>query len=402
MSSSPVVRASGGSAPTSVTRSLGLLLPCALLVLTQLYVAIPLVSPVAREIGHGNAPAASAALATTYGIAYAVGLLVFGPLSDRYGRKAILVPGLLALAVSTAGVSAADSLGLLGALRGIQGLSAASFPPVALAYLGEALPVRYRATAIGAMSTAFLSAGIVGQVYASILTSAWGWRGVFGLSAALVLLAAIAVAVILREPTRAAPGSSLAQRYRRIAKLAVRRELALPVASAFPVLLSFVAMYAALGPWLQANFGLGQTEILLVRLAGLPAMLLGPLAGALAGRIGARTVLLAGFLVAALGLALEAGAGGSLIALVAASVIFVAGVTMTVPTHIALIGARAGTERAGGLGLYSFVLFVGASVGPLATQLPLGFPVLLLALSALLLAGTGLVSLSSGRAARER
>jgi YNFM family putative membrane transporter len=395
--SSSVVHGSGESVRTPVAVPLGVLVTCALLVLTQLYVAIPLASPVGREINNGNA---ATALATTYGLAYAAGFLVFGPLSDRYGRKTILVSGLLALALSTASLSVVHSLGTLGGLRAVQGFSAASFPPVALAYLGEALPARWRTTAIGAMSTAFLAAGIVGQVYASVVTLAWGWRWVFALAAAAFVLAAAAVALTLREPTRTAPHSTLARRFRRFAVLAGRRELALPVVAAFPVLLTFVATYAALGPELQAHFGLDQADILLVRLAGLPAMLLAPVAGALAGRAGPRRVLLAGFTLAAVGLAVGALANGSPEALIAASVIFVAGIATTVPAHIALVGARAREERAAGLGLYSFVLFVGASVGPLTAQLPLGFTGLLLTLAALLVVGAGLVGMGSAGSER--
>jgi MFS family permease len=102
-------------------------------------------------------------LGTTYSLAYGLGFLIFGPLSDRYGRKPILVPGMVALALATAGLAAASSLPMVAVLRSVQGLVAASFAVVALAYVGEALPPRWRSTGIGAMSTAFLVAGILGQ-----------------------------------------------------------------------------------------------------------------------------------------------------------------------------------------------------------------------------------------------
>ena len=67
-------------------------------------------------------------------------------------------------------------------------------------------------------------------------------------------------------------------------------ELALVNAASFPVLLSFVGMYAALGPLLHTQFRLDHTGVLLVRLAGLPAMLMAPVAGWLVGRYGATRV----------------------------------------------------------------------------------------------------------------
>ena len=79
---------------------------------------------------------------------------------------------------------------------------------------------------------------------------------------------------------------SLGAKFQELAAMAVRRELTLINLAAFPVLLSFVAMYAALGPILQTQFGLDDTSVLYVRLAGLPAILLAPLAGWLVGRWG--------------------------------------------------------------------------------------------------------------------
>jgi YNFM family putative membrane transporter len=89
-------------------------------------------------LGRGGS-AAAAALGTTNALAYGLGFLIFGPLSDRYGRKPILVPGMAALAIVTAGLAAAPSLPVLALLRTVQGLVAASFSAAALAYIGESV-----------------------------------------------------------------------------------------------------------------------------------------------------------------------------------------------------------------------------------------------------------------------
>lgn len=194
----------------------------------QLYLAIPLAPVVGEALGDSGA-AAAAALVTAYSLAYAFGFLIFGPLSDRYGRKVILVPGMAALAVATAVLSAAYSLPVVALLRSVQGLLAASFAAVALAYVGEALPPRWRSTGIGAVSTAFLVAGIVGQVYARAVSLALGWRWVFALAAPTFAVGAIAMATVLLEPARSGPPASLSQKYRELGTLVVRRELALPI-----------------------------------------------------------------------------------------------------------------------------------------------------------------------------
>jgi MFS family permease len=392
----PRARAEAGSEQAPVLAPLTVLVGSALLVLAQLYLAITL-APVIAEVHGSSGRAAAAAVGTTYALAYGLGFLIFGPLSDRYGRKPILVPGMTVLAVATAGLAAASSLPMVAVLRSIQGLLAASFATVALAYVGEALPPRWRSTGIGAMSTAFLSAGILGQVYAQAVAQALGWRWVFGLAAPAFVIAAIAMAMILREPPRSGSPVSLGQKYKELGALAVRRELTLLNAAAFPVLLSFVAMYAALGPLLQTQFGLDQSGVLFVRLAGLPAMLLAPLAGWLVGRYGAIRVAVAGYVIAATGLAAEGLSVFAPWALIISSVVFVLGIATIVPSVIGLVGSRGGSSRAGALAVNGVAVFAGASCGPLAAQLPIGFTGLMLMLAVLLIIASALVAISSRR-----
>jgi predicted MFS family arabinose efflux permease len=391
-------RAKAGSEQAPVVAPLAVLVSCALLVLMQLYLAIPL-APVLAQTFSEDGAAAAAALGTTYALAYGFGFLIFGPLSDRYGRKPILVPGMALLAIATAGLALASSLSMVAVLRTIQGFVAASFSAAALAYVGEGLPPRWRSTGIGAMSTAFLSAGILGQVFAQAVAEALGWRWVFGVSAPAFVIAAIAIATVLVEPSRSGPPASLAQKYRSLLTLAVRRELMLPNLAAFSVLMSFVGMYAALGPLLQTEFGVDDTDLLLVRLAGLPAMLLAPVAGWLVGRQGPIRVAVAGYLLAAVGLTAEALLAAIPWALVTASVVFVLGIATIVPATIALVGGRGGSSRAGALALNGLYVFAGASCGPLVAQAPIGFTGLMLALAALLVIAAGLVAISTPRTA---
>ena len=213
----PHARKEAGSDQAPVIAPLAVLISCALLVLAQLYLAITL-APVIREVLGGSAEAAAAAVGTTYALAYGLGFLVFGPLSDRYGRKPILVPGMAVLALATAGLAAASSLPMVAVLRSTQGFLAASFSTVALAYVGEALPPRWRPTGIGAMSTAFLSAGILGQVYAQAVADALSWRWVFGLAAPAFVIGAIAIATVLLEPPRKGDSVSLGEKFKELAE----------------------------------------------------------------------------------------------------------------------------------------------------------------------------------------
>ena len=119
-------------------------------------------------------------------------------------------------------------------------------------------------------------------------------------------------------------------------------------------------MYALLGPLLVARFGLHDTDVLLVRLAGLPGMILAPLAGWLAGRFGAGRVAVAGFVLAAAGLAVEAFATGTLCAGDRERDLR-RGYRDGRAAMITLVSGRAGAARGGALGMGGLCLFAGAS-----------------------------------------
>ena len=354
--------------------------------LAQLYLAITL-APVIAEVHGSSGRAAAAAVGTTYALAYGLGFLIFGPLSDRYGRKPILVPGMAVLAVATAGLAAASSLPMVAVLRAIQGLLAASFATVGFGVRGRG-PSAALAFHRDRRDVDRLPVGRHSSARSMRRRSrrALGWRWVFGLAAPAFVIAAIAMAMILLEPPRSGSPVSLGQKYKELGALAVRRELTLLNAAAFPVLLSFVAMYAALGPLLQTQFGLDQGGVLLVRLAGLPAMLLGT-----ARRLARRTLRRRpgspsqATLIAAAGLAAEGLSVFAPWALVISSVVFVLGIATIVPSVIALVGSRGGSSRAGALAVNGVAVFAGASCGPLVAQLPIGFTGLMLLLAALLM-----------------
>ena len=363
----------------------------ALAVLSQLYAAIPLLTPV----GEALSGSATFALSTGYGLCYAVGFLLWGPVADRYGHRRVMLIGLCLLVFTTLACGFATSLPALALARGAQGFVAASFPPVALAYLSEAVTPRHRATAIGAMSTAFLVAGITGQIGAQAITQRFGWPWVFLGSTCLLTICALAVAWLTREHhhTRVAGGPG--EQFLTIARLLVRSDVLCLCGAHLTLLLSFVAMYTGLGLHLTAS-GDGPGVLFLIRLAGLPGMFAALAAGPLGRLLGGDAGLArAGFLIAAAGLITEALASGSLLGLGATSLLFVVGIALAVPAMINLFGQAAAPRRRSGMAVNGFILFIGASLGPLLATAGLGFPILLLILAMLLGTAAALVTFSA-------
>ena len=369
----------------------------ALAVLSQLYAAIPLLTPVGEALGGS----ATFALSTGYGLCYAVGFLLGGPVADRYGHRRVMLIGLCLLVFTTLACGFATSLPALALARGAQGFVAASFPPVALAYLSEAVTPRHRATAIGAMSTAFLVAGITGQIGAQAITQQFGWPWVFLGSTCLLTICALAVAWLTREHhhTRVAGGPG--EQFLTIARLLVRSDVLCLCGAHLTLLLSFVAMYTGLSLHLTGS-GHDPGVLFLIRLAGLPGMFVALAAGPLGRLLGGDAGLArAGFLIATAGLITEALASGSLLGLGATSLLFVIGIALAVPAMINLFGQAAAPRRGSGMAVNGFILFIGASLGPLLATAGLGFPILLLILAMLLGTAAALVTFSAHMVSRK-
>lgn len=352
-----------------------LLALCALAVVSQLYWPLPVLPQVARA--HGLAPGAAGMVVSAFGMAYAAGFLLFGPLSDRLGRRAVMAWGLAALAPLTAALAWAPSSALLLAGRALQGLAAAAFAPAAIAYLSERGTPRQRTWGVAWISTAFLSAGLLGQMYGGAVAGRWG------LGAAMLPLAAVYVitaCALLRSPAdaRAAASAlpSLRASMQAMGTLLADARLRRAYGPALLLLPCFVAFYLLLD--LHAGAALRAQGItpLAARAVALPAFL-APLAVAAAmARIGAARLAALGLGTAAAGLLLAAWAGTAhLPGLLAASVVFVLGVGISVPSLIARVaGLAAAPVRGLAVALYTFVLFVGASLGPWLAQATAHWP----------------------------
>lgn len=374
---------------------LTLLALCGLAAVSQLYLPLPLLGQIGRQFGL-DAAGAGAALGA-FSLAYAAGFLLFGPLSDRIGRKPVLVGGLLALTVFTLLLSQATTPAQLYAGRALQGLATAAFPPAALAWMAEALPGRLKLWGLAWLSTAFLLAGLVGQIYGGLAGAAYG----FGWAVALpcpVYLATALLLMALPAEQRQAPRGGLLAAYTGLFRVLRQPALRSVYGPALLLLMSFVAFYLGLDRHLGAALKAANLSPLAVRAIALPGFLMPLAVAVLLPRFGAQRMVSAGLLTAGAGLLLASQAN-SLPLMLAASVVFVAGVGISVPSLIARTSGLADASwRGQAVSLYTFVLFAGASLGPWLAQAAAGLrPASYFAGLALLMGIAILLSLPSGR-----
>lgn len=350
----------------SLQRFISIILACAgLCIMTQLYIPIPIMGVFAAAF-HVS-PQEALWVISAFGFSYASGFLVFGPLSDKYGRKNLMVFGLGGLFVSTVLVGFSSSFEMLILCRVLQGFLASAFTPAALSYINEKIDVKIRATSIAFMTCGFMLAGITGQMYAEIVSNHESWSWIFlGISVAYFILV-IAMGCLLEKTAKSNEIEKLSTIYRYMLRHFMSRSLFPLYVISFFLLLAFVAFYAGLGNHLMSTYHLANGDIFYIRAAAIPGMLTALLVGKYIRQYGTRKVIFCGlsFMIAGLmGIVLVE----NIIVLMILSIVFVSGISITAPAVIAEIGQKVTVAKGAAIALYTFILFIGASLGPVFSQ----------------------------------
>src|SRR5689334_4104216 len=126
-------------------------------------------------------------------------LLPAGALADRYGRKRLLLVGLLLFGLASAAATLTSSPAQLIGIRAVMGIGAAILTPVALAVLPVIFREEERAKAI-AVAMMGMGLGVpLGPLVGGYLLRHFWWGSIFLVNVPVVALALVAVAVLLPE-----------------------------------------------------------------------------------------------------------------------------------------------------------------------------------------------------------
>jgi DHA1 family bicyclomycin/chloramphenicol resistance-like MFS transporter len=167
---------------------------------------LPALPVAAQELG---APVAGMQLTvTTYFLGLAAGQLVWGPVSDRYGRKPVLLAG-LALALAASAVCAlAGSATALVAARLAQGLGLSAGPVMARTIVRDLHGHEQAARLLARMLIVFSVIPIAAPLAGGLMLALGGWRAVFWLLGAVPALLLAAVALRFAETAPAERASA--------------------------------------------------------------------------------------------------------------------------------------------------------------------------------------------------
>jgi DHA1 family bicyclomycin/chloramphenicol resistance-like MFS transporter len=140
------------------------------------------------------APAGTAQLLLTLALlGIAVGQLFYGPLSDRFGRRPLVIAAFALFLAASLGAAAAGMIAMLVALRTIQAIGGCGGMVIGRAMIRDCFPREKAASVLGYVMMGMTVAPMVAPFVGSVMLENFGWRSVFLLCAAIgaVLLVAI-------------------------------------------------------------------------------------------------------------------------------------------------------------------------------------------------------------------
>jgi AAHS family 4-hydroxybenzoate transporter-like MFS transporter len=142
------------------------------------------------------------AFGLVFGISQAgilLGVLCFGPLGDRFGRKRLVIGATLLFATFTLVTVWTTSFNELLVLRFLTGIGLGGLAPNAVALTSEFAPKRLRAAFVSLQWSAFPLGGVAIGLLASILITRWGWQSLFLIGSIIPLLLVVALIFALPE-----------------------------------------------------------------------------------------------------------------------------------------------------------------------------------------------------------
>ncbi|MEO3944063.1 MFS transporter [Gorillibacterium sp. CAU 1737] len=333
-------------------------------IVANLYYAQPLIEPIAAATGLSSS--AAGLIVTLTQLGYVLGLLFLVPLSDLVENRklAVLLLGMVTLSLAAAAfVSTAALFLIAAAMIGLGSVVAQILVPYAAHLASE----EDRGRVVGNVMAGLMLGILFARPVASFLASSFSWRTVFLLSAGImaVLMLVLAVALPARKPIPVLRYPAL---IRSLGTLYVRtpilRRRALYQACLFG---AFSLFWTVIPLRLSHDFGLTQQGIAWFALAGVGGAVASPIAGRLADRGWTHALTGAAFVLAILSLTASSLIRGhsplALGLLVAVAILL----DMAVSGNLVL-GQRAiyslGQETRGRMnGLFMATFFVGGALG---------------------------------------
>ncbi|WP_457422757.1 Bcr/CflA family efflux MFS transporter [Roseateles sp. P5_E7] len=361
-------------------------------------ILLPSLPVMAQSLGVDEARLAAAVLGLFLAV-FALAQLVVGPLSDRIGRRPLVLGGLAVFVAGSLVGAFATTLPLLLASRVLQAVGVAAASVLARAAARDRFEGPQLAALLGRIMVVMAAAPGFSPLLGGLVQAAWGWRALFGVLMLSGLALALAYAHIVGETLpaerrRHQPASALARGY--LTLLADARFMRPALATA-AILGALFAFFGTTPLVLTRSFGFSALQVGLFFAATVFVVFAaGQSAPRLTARWGAPSVLRLGAALAiAGGLAMLLTHAAGLVGFVAAGCIFLFGMGLVSPTGTALALTPFASQAGQASALLGFLQMAAAA---LLTTTAATLPGARVDALALVLAGGGLLALLSGAA----
>lgn len=359
--------APAGRGPSFFLSPLGIVFTTVVIDLVGFGIVLPILPLWAEEFG--ASPTQIGLLTASYAVAQLLFAPLWGRLSDRYGRRPVILVSLAGSAVAALLIGLAGTLLILLVARVLQGIAGASYA-AAQAYVADITTARERARGMGLIGAAFGLGFILGPAIGAVF-SAVDPRLPFFVAAGL---AALNLAIAYRRlPESLRPGASRAPapRLQAVRRALASRELGPLVWLSFVATFAFVGMESTFALFGERRFDYGAVEIgvLFTFIGVMAALAQGLLVGRLVDRFGEVRVMISGLAGTAAGLLLV-GVSESLWLLLPGLAVLAVSSGLVFSTTTALISLAAHESEQGSvLGLTASVGGAARIAGPVVATL---------------------------------
>jgi len=294
---------------------------------------------------------------------------IWGSISDRVGRKPILMIGIFGYAVTMVWFGLATKLWMLFAARILSGVLSSATAPTTMAYIGDSTPAKERGRGMGILGAATGLGTIFGPAMGGLLAGE-SLSIPFFIAGGMSVLALILTALFLPESLP----SQVRQQDSESKALNLRlwwRSLFSPMGSllviTFIMTSGLMIFYGIFGLYALERYAYGTEEVGIVFMAAglVSALAQGLLAGPLTKRWGDSLVIKAGMLATAIGFGLMLLANTFATVLLTIG-FFVLGTALLAPAVMSLTSRCATLQQGIAMGLSNSSMSLGRIVGPLA------------------------------------